>query len=40
VLRGGSWGHVTYYVRSSCRNYYSPEYSYYFVGFRVARAPL
>ncbi len=40
VLRGGSWGNSTFYVRSSGRSYYTPDSTYYFIGFRVARAPL
>jgi formylglycine-generating enzyme required for sulfatase activity len=40
VLRGGSWDDITYYVRSSTRSYGTPVGAYYFIGFRVARAPL
>jgi formylglycine-generating enzyme required for sulfatase activity len=40
VLRGGSWASDTGGVRSSYRNYYTPDGTGYDVGFRVARAPL
>ena len=40
VLRGGSWNSVTYGVRSSYRNGFTPDFTIYDVGFRVARAPL
>jgi formylglycine-generating enzyme required for sulfatase activity len=39
VCRGGSWYYVTSVVRSSCRPYSSPDGTYAYVGFRVARAP-
>jgi formylglycine-generating enzyme required for sulfatase activity len=39
VLRGGSWGYDTYYLRSSYRNGFSPGTTYSNFGFRVARAP-
>jgi formylglycine-generating enzyme required for sulfatase activity len=40
VLRGGSWNDSSNDVRSSYRGSISPVGSSYFVGFRVARAPL
>jgi formylglycine-generating enzyme required for sulfatase activity len=40
VLRGGSWGNDSDYVRSSNRGDLTPDGTYYVIGFRVARAPL
>ena len=40
VLRGGAWGGSTGLVRSANRNYSTPGYAYYDIGFRVARDPL
>jgi formylglycine-generating enzyme required for sulfatase activity len=40
VLRGGSWYSGADYVRSSHRDYGTPDYTSTGVGFRVARAPL
>jgi formylglycine-generating enzyme required for sulfatase activity len=37
VLRGGSWSGNTSYVRSSGRNYYTPDSTYTDLGFRLAR---
>ena len=39
VLRGGSWGNITGYVRSSVRNVGAPDFTLFDIGFRVARAP-
>jgi formylglycine-generating enzyme required for sulfatase activity len=39
VLRGGSWGVVSYSLRSSCRSDDTPGGAFYSVGFRVARNP-
>ena len=39
VVRGGSWGDGTNYVRSSSRYGGTPGSSDYYVGFRVARTP-
>jgi sulfatase modifying factor 1 len=39
VLRGGSWGNVTYFLRSSIRIFYSPGLTVDNGGFRVARNP-
>jgi formylglycine-generating enzyme required for sulfatase activity len=39
VIRGGSWGDDTGYVRSSDRYDVTPGNTYYFIGFRVARTP-
>ena len=39
VLRGGGWSTDTDGVRSSDRDYHTPDYANYFIGFRVARAP-
>jgi formylglycine-generating enzyme len=41
VLRGGSWGDVAYFMRSSQRGDpgWPPGSTNYFIGFRVARAP-
>jgi formylglycine-generating enzyme required for sulfatase activity len=39
VIRGGAWGSVTGFVRSSDRNYGTPGLTNYDVGFRVARTP-
>jgi formylglycine-generating enzyme required for sulfatase activity len=40
VLRGGTWGGVTGNTRSSYRYVNTPGYTDYYIGFRVARAPL
>ena len=40
VLRGGAWGYVSNDVRSSYRFFGTPGSTSYYVGFRVARAPL
>ncbi len=40
VLRGGSWLSNTGLVRSSFRNVSTPDLADYYIGFRVARAPL
>ena len=40
VLRGGSWYYDTYSVRSSYRDYDTPDSTSTDFGFRVARAPL
>ena len=37
VLRGGSFSHVTGYLRSSVRGYDSPGYRYFSFGFRCAQ---
>jgi formylglycine-generating enzyme required for sulfatase activity len=39
VLRGGSWGSNSNFVRSSYRYSSTPDYSYFSFGFRVVRAP-
>jgi formylglycine-generating enzyme required for sulfatase activity len=39
VLRGGSWYYLTDNVRSSSRFLFTPDLTYYFIGFRVARNP-
>jgi formylglycine-generating enzyme required for sulfatase activity len=39
VIRGGSWGYGTYFVRSSTRDNDAPGYTYSGIGFRVARNP-
>jgi formylglycine-generating enzyme required for sulfatase activity len=39
VLRGGSWLHPASSMRSSSRDYVSPDNSFEVVGFRVARTP-
>jgi formylglycine-generating enzyme required for sulfatase activity len=39
VFRGGSWGYITDYVRSSYRSAGSPGSAGNYVGFRVARTP-
>ena len=39
VLRGGSWNLNSNVVRSSSRNYVTPDGTYIVIGFRVARAP-
>jgi formylglycine-generating enzyme required for sulfatase activity len=38
VLRGGSWGNVTFTLRASAR-FGSPGGNYYYIGFRAARSP-
>jgi formylglycine-generating enzyme required for sulfatase activity len=39
VLRGGYWGYLTDYVRSSNRSYGTPGLTSFVIGFRVARSP-
>ena len=39
VLRSGSWGSNSNFVRSSYRYSSTPDYSYFSFGFRVVRAP-
>jgi formylglycine-generating enzyme required for sulfatase activity len=39
VLRGGYWGYLTDYVRSSNRSYGTPGLTSFVIGFRVARNP-
>jgi formylglycine-generating enzyme required for sulfatase activity len=39
VRRGGSWGGITGYVRSSYRGSNTSDYTTSFIGFRVARTP-
>ncbi len=39
VLRGGSWFNFANYVRSSDRDFSTPDVTYGNIGFRVARAP-
>jgi len=36
VLRGGSWGSNAVYCRSADRSRFSPDYRYYYLGFRLA----
>ena len=35
VLRGGAWGDLPGYCRSACRNFNTPDYRSYNIGFRV-----
>lgn len=35
TLRGGSWGNTANYLRSANRQFFNPDYKYYFIGFRV-----
>ncbi|HNY81625.1 MAG TPA: formylglycine-generating enzyme family protein [Thermotogota bacterium] len=37
VIRGGSWKHNAQYCRAAGRYYYTPTYSYYYLGFRLSR---
>lgn len=39
VIRGGSWIYIPENCRSACRNYITPEYRSYNIGFRVVSAP-
>jgi formylglycine-generating enzyme required for sulfatase activity len=39
VVRGGSWGSAAANVRSSYRGFFTPGYTRYDIGFRVARTP-
>ena len=39
VNRGGSWNLNAYYLRSANRNFYSPDYRDYNLGFRLVRQP-
>ena len=34
-VRGGNWGNIAWYLRASCREFASPDYYIYFVGFRT-----
>jgi formylglycine-generating enzyme required for sulfatase activity len=34
-VRGGNWGNTAYYLRASCREFASPDYYIYFIGFRT-----
>ncbi|MDR1121752.1 MAG: SUMF1/EgtB/PvdO family nonheme iron enzyme, partial [Dysgonamonadaceae bacterium] len=38
VIRGGSWSNSSASCRVSDRAYYDPAYSYYKLGFRLARS--
>jgi formylglycine-generating enzyme required for sulfatase activity len=38
-LRGGSYGHIDYNLRSSFRHQYNPYDEYNYIGFRVASVP-
>ena len=40
VLRGGGWGSIAQYCRSAYRHYLSPDYRYYYCGFRLALVPV
>jgi len=40
VLRGGSWFHDAGDCRVSARNYFTPEFRNYFIGFRLASSSL
>ncbi|MCR5382763.1 MAG: SUMF1/EgtB/PvdO family nonheme iron enzyme [Lentisphaeria bacterium] len=40
VLRGGSWRNDARYCRSADRSSYGPSFSYIYVGFRLALAPV
>jgi formylglycine-generating enzyme required for sulfatase activity len=37
VLRGGSWFDLARYLRSALRNYNTPSYRYFLIGFRLVR---
>ncbi len=37
ALRGGNWGNEAVYLRSSNRTFSSPDYLFYFIGFRTVR---
>ena len=39
VFRGGSWDYFTNHVRSSYRYFSTPDFTNYYLGFRVARNP-
>ena len=39
LLRGGSWFSSSNTCRASQRNFNTPVYIYYFIGFRVVRTP-
>jgi len=40
VLRGGSWGPVSWLARCACRDGYDPGFRYHDRGFRVSLSPL
>jgi len=37
VLRGGGWSNYATYVRVAGRSYFTPTYTIYYLGFRIAR---
>ena len=37
VPRGGYWDNYAQYCRAAGRYYYTPTYSYYYLGFRLSR---
>ncbi|MFN9039292.1 MAG: formylglycine-generating enzyme family protein, partial [Planctomyces sp.] len=37
MLRGGSWNYYSDYCSAWDRNFSTPEYRYYSIGFRLAR---
>jgi len=37
VLRGGSWSYDDYYYRCAYRDYYTPDFCWYYFGFHLAR---
>ncbi|MFZ4643413.1 MAG: formylglycine-generating enzyme family protein, partial [Phycisphaerales bacterium] len=39
LLRGGVWVYDSYYCRASQRSYYTPDFIYVGIGFRVVRTP-
>ena len=39
VVRGGSWGTGAYYLRSANRTFTTPDYQFFFLGFRCVRNP-
>lgn len=38
VIRGGSWGHQSFSMRTTTRSYYYPTYGVWSLGFRCARS--
>ncbi|HOD25732.1 MAG TPA: SUMF1/EgtB/PvdO family nonheme iron enzyme, partial [Polyangiaceae bacterium] len=38
VLRGGSWYYFARHCRSAFRYYYSPDYRFNYLGFRLCRS--
>jgi formylglycine-generating enzyme required for sulfatase activity len=40
AVRGGSWYYHSGYCRAACRYWFTPEFRYYYLGFRVVCCPI